>query len=76
MDAPPLLFVQEQRFLTDIRIRFLIDGVAGEMDESFTVTFTGLRPNSLEFGATINQEFVGTILDADGELMAALLKRA
>ena len=46
----------------------MTDGVAQELNETFTITFTGVDQESrdLEFGSTIIPEFTGTIVDVDG----------
>ena len=65
--TPSLVFPPEQRLLTNISLQFVTDGVAQELNETFTITFTGEEPMDLEFGATVIREFTGTIVDVDGE---------
>ena len=61
-----MTFLPEQRLLTNISLEFVTDGVARELNETFTITFTGVEPRDLEFGATIIPEFTGAIVDVDG----------
>jgi hypothetical protein len=62
---PPdsLTFPRDQGFLTNISFQFVIDGVAQEINETFTITFT--IEEDAGFGATIIPQFTGTILDVD-----------
>jgi hypothetical protein len=63
-----LIFPGEQGFLTSISFRFDTDGVAQEINETFTITFSGLvEGTDVAIGATIIPEFTGTIVDEDGK---------
>jgi hypothetical protein len=62
--TPNLTFPSEQGLLTRISFQFVIDDVVGEIDETFTVTYTGVEG---EFGSVIIPEFTGTILDVNSE---------
>ena len=63
-----LTFLPEQRLLTNISLQFVTDGVARELNETFTITIdlTGVEPGDLDSGATFIPEFTGTIVDVDG----------
>ena len=69
-----MTFLPEQRLLTNISLQFVTDGVAQELNETFTITFTGVETMGmdLEFGATIIPEFTGTIVDVDGIIVSVV----
>jgi hypothetical protein len=65
--TPNLTFPSEQGLLTRISFQFVIDDVVGEIDETFTITYTGVEGESVMFGSVIIPEFTGTILDVNSK---------
>lgn len=61
-----VVFLSGQPTITNVTFRFTQDRIAQEMNESFTLSFTGLNINQFLDGATLIENLSGTIVDADG----------
>ena len=65
--APPLRFLADDPVFTNISFILSQDGIAQELDETFSITFEGLDvQNDLVFGADVTDVLNVTIVDADG----------
>lgn len=55
--------------ITEVSFSFTNDNISQEIDETFSITFTGLNPSDTEPGSIIIGRLDGVITDIDGEVL-------